>query len=292
MLSENRIENRYSENSKNPSLLAGKLFDDKDNYMSPSHSNTRNRKYRYYISQAILQFKKNEAGSVAKIPAGEIETFVINEISRFVFNRSNIHKYIENFDVNTQKDILDSLKNQNINLKGKLSPHFIRAIISKIILHKEKTEIIFCKNQLKKALKSLTYGTDLPEEIKKESENQIILSIPIQIVQTPRKGSLVIISESSHKEPNINPQLIKAIARSHYWNNLLYSGKAKSIPDIQKLENFNDGSYIAEILKLKFLAPDITESILNGTQPIDLNIKKLRRIKTLDWEEQRKFINA
>jgi len=239
-----------------------------------------------------LQFRKNEAGSISKIPAGEIENFVINETSRFVFNIKNIQQYFENFEIHKQKDILDTLKNLETNLEGKLSPYFIRVVINKIIIHSEKIEIILCQDQLIKALNSLTYGISLPEERKKEAENSITLSIPIQIMQTPRKGSVVIISESNQKEPNINSQLVKAITRSHYWNNLLYSGKAKNIPDIQKLENFNDGSYISEILKLKFLAPDITESILNGNQPIDLNIKKLRRIKTLDWEEQRKFINA
>jgi len=86
--------------------------------------------------------------------------------------------------------------------------------------------------------------------------------------------------------------IMQLVNKAVKGDNLLYSVKAKSISDIQKLENFNDGSYIAEILKLKFLAPDIIESILNGKQPINLNIKKLRRIKTLDWEEQRKFINA
>lgn len=48
ILKQNSINKKNSIGSSNPSLLAGKLFDDKNNYMSPSHSNTRNRKYRYY----------------------------------------------------------------------------------------------------------------------------------------------------------------------------------------------------------------------------------------------------
>lgn len=110
LLVQNRINSKYSEASKSPSLLTGKIFDDNDNYMGPSHSNTRNRRYRYYVSQAIIQFRKHEAGSVSKIPAGEIETFVINELDKFIFNHSNIQQYIENFDINKQKDILDALK--------------------------------------------------------------------------------------------------------------------------------------------------------------------------------------
>jgi len=48
---------------------------------------------------------------------------------------------------------------------------------------------------------------------------------------------------------------------------------------------------IKEVLRLKFLAPDIVETILNGTQPKDLTADKLRKIKTLDWQEQKKQLN-
>jgi site-specific DNA recombinase len=43
-------------------LLAGKLFDDRGNRMSPSHAAKGGRRWRYYVSQAILQGRKHEAG--------------------------------------------------------------------------------------------------------------------------------------------------------------------------------------------------------------------------------------
>jgi site-specific DNA recombinase len=52
-------------------LLAGKLFDDRGNPMSPSHAAKSGRRYRYYVSQAILQGRKHEAGSVARAGAGD-----------------------------------------------------------------------------------------------------------------------------------------------------------------------------------------------------------------------------
>ena len=54
-------------------LLAGKLFDDRGNRMSPSHAAKGGRRWRYYVSQAVLQGRKHEAGSVARVPALEIE---------------------------------------------------------------------------------------------------------------------------------------------------------------------------------------------------------------------------
>ena len=54
-------------------LLAGKLFDDRENWMSPSHAAKGGRRWRYYVSQTILQGRKHKAGSVARVPALEIE---------------------------------------------------------------------------------------------------------------------------------------------------------------------------------------------------------------------------
>jgi site-specific DNA recombinase len=61
-------------------LLAGKLFDDRGNWMSPSHAAKGGRRWRYYVSQAILQGRKHEAGSFARVPALEIERQVAEAV--------------------------------------------------------------------------------------------------------------------------------------------------------------------------------------------------------------------
>ena len=63
-------------------ILTGRLFDDRGNRMSPTHANKRGVRYRYYVSHAILQNRKAEAGSIARVPAPEIETLVCEGIRR------------------------------------------------------------------------------------------------------------------------------------------------------------------------------------------------------------------
>src|SRR5258705_11366715 len=60
--------------------FAGRIFDDHGNRMSPTHSNKRGVRYRYYVSHAILQQRKTEAGSVARVPAPEIENLVLDGV--------------------------------------------------------------------------------------------------------------------------------------------------------------------------------------------------------------------
>jgi site-specific DNA recombinase len=63
-------------------ILTGRLFDDRGNRMSPTHANKLDVRNRYYLSHAILQNRKAEAGSIARVPAPEIETLVCEGIRR------------------------------------------------------------------------------------------------------------------------------------------------------------------------------------------------------------------
>ncbi len=57
--------------------LAGRLFDDQCNAMSPTFTTKRTgRRYPYYVSQALLQNVKARAGSTPRVPAEEIERLV------------------------------------------------------------------------------------------------------------------------------------------------------------------------------------------------------------------------
>src|ERR1700687_1665113 len=63
-------------------LLTGRLFDDRGNRMSPTHANKKGARYHYYVSQALLQNRKAEAGSIARVPAPETEKLVCDGVRR------------------------------------------------------------------------------------------------------------------------------------------------------------------------------------------------------------------
>jgi site-specific DNA recombinase len=60
-----------------PAILSGRLFDHRGNRMSPTHANKRGARYRYYVSQAVLQGKPPPPGWVSRVPAAEIEALVV-----------------------------------------------------------------------------------------------------------------------------------------------------------------------------------------------------------------------
>jgi site-specific DNA recombinase len=61
-------------------LLDGRIFDDRGNRMSPSHSRKGVIKYRYYLSSALLQGTAARAGSVRRVSAAEVEAVVIRSV--------------------------------------------------------------------------------------------------------------------------------------------------------------------------------------------------------------------
>ena len=71
---------RKTARQSSEALLAGKLFDDRGNAMSPSHATKGGKRWRYYVSQALLQGRKLDAGSAARVPAPEVEKRVLEAI--------------------------------------------------------------------------------------------------------------------------------------------------------------------------------------------------------------------
>src|ERR1700684_2910394 len=66
--------------AKSEALLAGRIYDDRSNRMSPSHARKRGIKYRYYLSSALLHGDAERAGSIRRVPAAEIEALVIRSV--------------------------------------------------------------------------------------------------------------------------------------------------------------------------------------------------------------------
>src|SRR5215510_9478135 len=61
-------------------ILAGRLFDDRGQRMTPTHTRKGATRYRYYLSSALLQGQPERAGSVSRVPAPEIEAFVTKSV--------------------------------------------------------------------------------------------------------------------------------------------------------------------------------------------------------------------
>lgn len=267
----NRV-NRYSEhNEKTNALLLGKIFDDNNNRMTTTHSSSKKRKYSYYISLALDKGKKGQEGSVPKIPASEIEKFITKVIKEFLTNKRRIQKYMDSFDVGRQNDFISAIE----KIQDFSDSRIVRALLSKVIVSSEYVELTFCGKNLIKILEHLADKKEILFESENETEKPIVITRKTRVARVHRKGNLLIIDPEDQVVPMQNPYLINAVIKSHYWNKLLVEGKVKTIAEIQRLEGMKDPTYVKNIMKLKFIPAELTEQIIDGTQPIDMTTKKL-----------------
>ncbi len=84
-------------------LLVGKFYDDRGNRMTPSEAVKGAKRYRYYISQAILQGRKLDSGSVARVSAPELEAKVLEALRDTVgdskFTADSLRGYLEKITI-------------------------------------------------------------------------------------------------------------------------------------------------------------------------------------------------
>lgn len=269
LLYENKVDKTCGVKSSSNSLLAGLIFDDKNNLMTPSHSNSHKRRYRYYISTALKNYNNNEVGTLSKIPAGEVEKFVVETTREFLQDKGQIQKLVKDFKVSKQNKFIYTAQ----NIEDYSDPKLIRAIICKIVISKNLIEITLNENSLINVLNTLSNNQKFVIPDKREKFNPITITKKIKIMQSSRNDNILILNAKEYDTPEPNPYLVNAIGKSFYYHKQIQAGK--TIEDLQTEEGFKDSKYIRNILNLKYISPDLTEQILNGTQPEELSLKKV-----------------
>lgn len=72
---------------------------------------------------------------------------------------------------------------------------------------------------------------------------------------------------------------------------MLDSGEVKTRNDIAKIENV-DKDYVGNILRLKYLSPEIMTMIMKGLQARTLKLSQLtNQMLPLDWNAQKSLLN-
>ena len=271
LLYENKVDKICGTKCSSNSLLAGLIFDDKNNLMTPSHSNNHGRRYRYYISTALKNNK--ETGSISKIPAGEVEKFIIETTKEFLKDKEQIQNIVSEYKISKQNKLIYTVQ----NIQDYSDPKLIRAIIYKIVISKNLIKITYNETSIKKVLNTLANNQDIIIPDKNEEVTPIVISKNIKITQPSRNDNILILNAKEYDIPEPNPYLVNAIIKSYYYHKQIQVGK--TIEDLQNEENLKDSKYIRNILNLKYISPELTEQILNGTQPEDLSLKKVLTFK-------------
>jgi DNA invertase Pin-like site-specific DNA recombinase len=249
-----------------PALLTGRLFDDRGNRMSPSHTNKGGARYRYYISQVVLQKKPQATGSIGRVPAAEIEALVIGALRN--------HLPASGTEAQSVPDNERELIERHVE-RVTLTPKHI-------------------KLQLRQC-------ADAPDEIGAHdhaSDNAAgdsrVTTITItwtSPVPAALKGIIHVPAHNTPMKPSRRDALLIAIAKARKWVDDLAHGRAAGFAAIARREGKVE-RHVRLLAPLAFVSPRIVSALLDGTAPADLTLSKLARALPYSWVEQERRVGT
>lgn len=295
ILQANNARERDQPNAAGSSPLAGIIFDEQGERLTPSHAVKGGRRYRYYISNVLVRDPGNTSG--IRLSAPEIEAAVCQIIQGVLRDPQQVASLIAAPDpspseieeiVGRAKTFVDSIARkppyeQLVGLKHTLARIVIGTQQITLALKRSALEsIIHCEP-----------GRQSHEERVPASQawdDLLAISLPLRIGRRGRETRIILQSGQTRRRP-ADQSLVTLIARGYAWRHQVATGDVKSMLDIAKREKVTD-SYVSRIVTLGFLAPDIITAILDGSAPAELTGNRLQALHDLplDWPSQRQIL--
>jgi site-specific DNA recombinase len=293
-LATNAVERLTGERARSPSLLAGLLFDAEGHRMTPTHAIKNGTRYRYYISRPLTNESRAKARDGLRIPAGEIEQLVVARIGRFFAEPAQIAEIVSE-QVGTaapQRRLLHRAAELGANWSGLTAVQqrpMLTAMIRHIVLSLDRVDIQLLPSCVAAMLRN--EARPIPAAATSE-EPPIVLSVPAQFRRVGLGIRMLVDGQTlPGQAAKADPKLVKLIVRAHYLSSKLAESSSEYLAAVAQVEGLTS-SYFTRVLRLTYLAPDITRAILEGRHPRDLTAQKLLAHSRLplSWSEQRRIL--
>jgi site-specific DNA recombinase len=287
-LASNAAERNPGTRTHQPSLLAGMLFDRDGNRMTPSHAVKRGTRYRYYVSRPLITKDQTETSAGLRIPAGEIEQFVTSRVRQWLLDPGSIYK-------STSARLPDSSLQKRLVARaadlGKQWPGLpvarkraaLAALIERVEVNVDQIDIRLRPPRLNALL---DVAATPPQGVNDEETE--ILSVPVRLRRVGREIRMVINGTDPFDTAQPDARLIKLLLKARRFNATLTDNEGVPFAALAQREGVSR-SYFTRLVRLSYLAPDITQTILDGRQPRDLTAEKLLDHSRLPlaWHDQR-----
>lgn len=279
-----------------PSLLAGLVWDDRGNRLTPSHCKKDGKRYRYYFSQGTIR-PDTQAGSVKRIPALELEGLVTRRLTTFFGSGKEVLDAAGGPEDTTpvRKALIARAQTHAASLAKVPDPAkrtLLLAMLSRVIAAEDHVEIAIRKHQLRDVLLAdpklePTDSSPRSADTGSDSEDLLSLRVETRLLRCGLDVRLIVPPDANDERPSrVDQSLLRAVARGYAWREGLLSGKTESLSAIAKELDVRP-RYVSRIFRCAFLAPDIVEAILEGKHPPQLTVERLRDGVPLAWEKQR-----
>jgi site-specific DNA recombinase len=160
---------------------------------------------------------------------------------------------------------------------------FLTALIDRIAVSVDRIDIRLRSARLGALLD--VAATPLPSVTDDDIQ---ILSIPVRLRRSGSEIRMVIDGTDPFATAKPDARLIKLLLKARRFNATLVGSDGVPFAALAEREGVSR-SYFTRVVRLSYLAPDVTQAILDGRQPRDLTADKLLAHSRLPlaWPEQR-----
>jgi site-specific DNA recombinase len=287
-LSSNAAQRNAGGRTAQPSLLAGMLFDGDGNRMTPSHAVKKGTRYRYYVSRPLIIKDQANRSTGLRIPAGEIEQLVAGRVCQWLLDPGSIYK-------TTLARIPEPSSQQRLVARAaelgrrwsELPPARTRTVLAALI---ERVEVRV--DQIDIHLRQMGLGSLFNLSVAPSvSEETVILSVATRLRRAGIEIRMLIDGTDPFAVAKPDARMIKLLLRARRFNATLVHSEGVAFAALAMREGVSR-SYFTRVVRLSYLAPDITQAILDGRQPRDLTAEELLAHSRLPlgWHDQRTML--
>jgi site-specific DNA recombinase len=258
------------------SPLAGRLFDEFGERLTPSHAVKNGRRYRYYISRRLVTGTGDPQRPGWRLPAREIERAVAAAASEILKDRPALVTAMREADV-LPTAIEPALVTADRTARKLLSETDLSSTLGLLV---DRVEL-----QADAITVSLSLQALLPHGLTNSPRPVITRRVPMLACRRGQEARLIVGNDVTRpSKPDM--ALLKVIARATGWLADLVEGR--SLADLARRDGVTD-RYVGRILPLALLAPEVVELICEGRQPLTVTANRLiarARHLPLEWKQQ------
>lgn len=264
------------------SLLVGILYDDKGNRFTPSHTNKKGQRYRYYVSQAVIKNPGKGIAGPVRVPAREIENLVVSQLTSLLQSPQKLLELLGT----AQTEQIVRASGEWANASSEKIQELLKSVTTRVVVREHNVQILLSKQAL---LDALIGAQDIDSPAEQGGDGSITLEPSAQLARHGGEMRLQLSPDASGAKPRTDPSLLRAIARAHDWVDRMLRGDTANQRSIAA-QTGHDERYVSRILPLAFLAPDLIEAILEGNRMPHLSLDGCLANVSADWSEQRMIL--
>jgi len=251
-LADGAARKRGIRTAAHPSPLAGKLFDETGDRLTPSHSSKNGKRLRYYISHRLVTGRSKAHPDAWRLPAPQLE----QSIARVIHNHLSAPAILPTMLGDIDATDVERLRVLMDLIAETVAPHQRAAKWTALI-----SAATVSPGRLVVELNGEAIASRLDVHVDCINADHLRIEAAFQLRRKGVETKIILGCE----QPEVDEVLIRNIVKARHWFEAIKRGE--TFAEIAAREG-TSRRRVQDVVDLAFLAPDLLKQIIAGTLPM------------------------